>query len=519
MSKLIVMTTGGNDNTAARLLAVSNTAKGEVYSEAFPDGETYHRLVTPVNHNESVVVGDFSSPDAVLDLFDVANLVADEGTLGLTIIVPQAGRGGKLSARDRFMQRVYTRMLAAVPDTALGNRIVAVDPASPAMPFYDNRGIKPNYKVPASVRGRVAIDLFRDRGNPIVFSTKSYGYMQEAFLDLADFEAGEVRRDADGNVLGIETDVTGRDVVVIGGTIDHAETLDLYVIANALFEKGALSLTLVVPYFGYSTMERGKPDLHEAVKASYRARLISSIPRCPLGNRTIMVDLHSEGIPHYFQNGMRTMHVYAIKQVIMKMVAGMRGGRLCTTDAGRVKWAESLVKDINKAMREGAGEKDRWKTAMAIKDRIDGANTELLGILGDVAGLDIWLFDDMIRRGTTAIDAGKGYRLGKPPELRYIPEELRHIVQPLLSQLSAALQGARLGCKGIRFVASHGVLPGNSLERLQNAVDHEGTPLFNEIVVTDSTPRACQLKGDFLKVEPISPILVEALVTSFPTLS
>lgn len=41
-----------------------------------------------------------------------------------------------------------------------------------------------------------------------------------------------------------------------------------------------------------------------------------------------------------------------------------------------------------------------------------GSETQLLGLLGDVAGLDIYLFDDMIRRGSTAIDAGKGYRLG-----------------------------------------------------------------------------------------------------------
>jgi ribose-phosphate pyrophosphokinase len=332
--------------------------------------------------------------------------------------------------------------------------------------------------------------LLKLRGKPVVFSTRSYGYMQEQFHALADFGRGTVLRDDAGLVCGLEQAVAGRDVVIVGGTIDHAETFDLFLIANAAFEAGALSLTLVVPYFGYSTMERGKPGLHEAVKAAYRARLISSIPRCPMGNRVVLCDLHSEGIPHYFGPSVRTAHLYCIKNIVLELVDGVLNGRICTTDTGRSKWAESLVKDINRRLKAaGVGVRQLFQAAIAIKDRKSGSETELLGVLGDVAGLDIDLFDDMIRRGTTALDAGKGYRMG-----------------------TANRPGT--GCKRIRFVASHGVLPGNALERLEQAVDHNGERLFSEVIVTDSHANAVRLAGDFLKVKPIAHMLVTHVLQS-----
>jgi ribose-phosphate pyrophosphokinase len=512
MSKILLVTTGGANEVASRLLAKSGIAQGKVFTELFPDGEVFHRLDTPVANAEAVVVGvgSFREPDALMEFYDVANLLADEGALGLTLLMPEDT--GK-SKQARFLKRVRERLLAGVPVTPLGNRVVEVDPACPSMPFYKTTTRRTRAKTLAG--GAAAIDLFGARGKAVLFSTKSYGYMQEQFHALAEFDRGAALRDDDGIVKGLSMSVQGRDVVIIGGTIDHAETFDLYVMANACYEAGALSLTLVVPYFGYSTMERGKPDAHEAVKASYRARLISSIPRCPMGNRVVLCDLHSEGVPYYFGSGVRATHLYCIKNIIMEMVAGQFGGRLCTTDAGRAKWAESLVKDINKRIELSGGNAEQfWRTALAIKDRVSGSDTELLGILGYVAGMDIFLFDDMIRRGTTAIKAGEGYRLGKLPTPENIPAELRDLVAALFKQLEETLKGVDLGCKGIRFVASHGVLPGTSLKRLQDAKDHKGTALFSEVIVTDSHPNAVKLAGEFLKVKPIAPMLVAHVIQS-----
>ncbi|CAN5534225.1 hypothetical protein BH10CYA1_BH10CYA1_17800 [soil metagenome] len=487
MQKIIFLTAGGSAAIATRLLAKPGTICGEVLQEAFPDHEIHQQLVTPIGYNEAVVVGNFnfSDADATFELFDIASLVVVEGAFGLTVVSPESR--GK-TRQELFLQRVQVRMLSAIPETAMGNRFIQIDPQSTAMPFYDKPVARRQAAKPIS--RRAAIDLFESRGKPVLLATKSYGYMLKQFEALADFEAGVCFRDKAGIVTAVGDSVAGRDVVIIGGTIDHTETLDLYVLANAVFEADALSMTIVIPYFGYSTMERGKPELHEAVKAAYRARLLSSIPLCPLGNRIVLNDLHSEGIPQYFSDRVRTSHVYSVKRIIMDMVKekDSLNGRICTTDAGRGKWAESLVKDINRGLKARGVSSDLfWQAAFALKDRKSGSETELLGVLGDVAGRDIDLFDDMIRRGTTAIEAAVGYRNG-----------------------SAGVVGS--GCKKIRFVASHGIFPDGALERLRTAVDLSGEPLFNEVIVSDSHPNAVRLADDFLKVRPISHILVEQVL-------
>ena len=66
-------------------------------------------------------------------------------------------------------------------------------------------------------------------------------------------EAGALVRTLD---LRLESDVSGRDVVLVGGTPTDADVLELYDVACAIAKDGADRLTLVIPYFGYSTMER-----------------------------------------------------------------------------------------------------------------------------------------------------------------------------------------------------------------------------------------------------------------------
>jgi ribose-phosphate pyrophosphokinase len=71
--------------------------------------------------------------------------------------------------------------------------------------------------------------------------------------------------------------IENRDVILIGGTVTDEPTLELYDLASSLVSYGANSLTLVIPYFGYSTMERAVLS-GEIVTAKTRARLFSAIP-------------------------------------------------------------------------------------------------------------------------------------------------------------------------------------------------------------------------------------------------
>ncbi len=341
---------------------------------------------------------------------------------------------------------------------------------------------------------------------PLLFCTASYEYLKNDMLASSRFTDGQIARGTsksgpifedrpfpDGERYHrIMTDVADHEVVLVGGTIDDRETMELLDLGQAIVEKGALSLLLVVPYFGYSTMER-QVQPGEVVKAKNRARLLSSIPPASFRNRIYLLDLHSEGIPHYFENSLVAVHIYARDLIITaimdvmeewqqsKSVAHSVAKRsnasginwlddahftLASTDAGRAKWVESLAQDM-------AGRGCPVHPAFIIKRRISGTETEVADISADVQGKFVAIYDDMVRTGGSAIKAARAY-LDK-------------------------------GAAGIALICTHGVLPADSLQRLKDS------GCFFKIVVSDSHPRAVDLRDDFLKVVPIANLLVENL--------
>ena len=93
----------------------------------------------------------------------------------------------------------------------------------------------------------------------LVFTIPSYEYMRPRFLAAGDFDVGEIERKTfpDGErYTRIVDDPWGRDVVLLGGTPNDLDVLDVYDLGYAISRAGAHSLALVMPYFGYATMER-----------------------------------------------------------------------------------------------------------------------------------------------------------------------------------------------------------------------------------------------------------------------
>src|ERR1044072_8380319 len=93
----------------------------------------------------------------------------------------------------------------------------------------------------------------------LLFSISSYAYLEPLFVASGDFERAEVERRTfpDGErYLRLVADTWGRDVVLLGGTPTDLDWLEVYDMACAITRGGARSLSIVMPYFGYSTMER-----------------------------------------------------------------------------------------------------------------------------------------------------------------------------------------------------------------------------------------------------------------------
>src|SRR3954464_14632409 len=93
----------------------------------------------------------------------------------------------------------------------------------------------------------------------LLFTIASYAYLEPAFLAADDFERGVIERKffPDGErYLRIEADLWGRDVVLLGGTPTDSDWLEVFDLGCGIARGGARSLSIVMPYFGYSTMER-----------------------------------------------------------------------------------------------------------------------------------------------------------------------------------------------------------------------------------------------------------------------
>ncbi len=279
----------------------------------------------------------------------------------------------------------------------------------------------------------------------LMIATTTYAYVADAYAEAGAFDRGRVEQKLfpDGEVYRrIVDDVWGRDVVLLGGTPRDADWLEVYDLGCAISRAGARSLSIVMPYFGYSTMERAV-KAGEVVTAKTRARLISAIPPCEGGTRTFLFDLHTDGIEFYFGDSHVTHHIYGSSLITetIEEIANDRAFVLGATDAGRAKWVESLARRM------------RCAPAFVYKRR-DASSGKLVvtGVNADVDGKVVVIYDDMIRTGSSLTQAAEAYRSA--------------------------------GACEVHAVASHLVLPGDALDRILAG------GIVKSVNGTDSHPRS-----------------------------
>jgi ribose-phosphate pyrophosphokinase len=295
---------------------------------------------------------------------------------------------------------------------------------------------------------------------PLLFATQTYAYLQAQMLTSGLYEEGKIIRKTfpDGeHYYRIENQLRHRAAILVGGTISDLDTLELYDLACGLVGYGVSELSMVVPFFGYATMERAVKR-GEIVTAKTRARLLSSIPPASYGNQIVMIDLHVTGLQHYFEAGIKTNHLYA-KPLIIEAAKDLAGENfvLASTDAGRAKWVESLANDMGVS------------AAFVYKRRSSGADTEITGVNADVRDAKVVLYDDMIRTGGSLVNAARAYK--------------------------------EAGAAQIYVIATHGVLPTGAIEKIKSS------GLIEKIVVMDTHPNALAHQSEFLEVRSVAQLL------------
>ena len=301
-----------------------------------------------------------------------------------------------------------------------------------------------------------------------ILSSQKYAYLKQNILKQAEcFNDVEIESETfpDGEhywkIVNPEQ-LRHKPAVYIAGTVDDESIFELYNLASTLVREQCSSLHIVIPYFGYSTMERAVKE-GEVVTAKNIANLISSIPQAPLGNFVYMMDLHSLGTQYYFENTIHPIHLTSwnvIKNMLMQFGKDVV---LASTDMGRAKWIEKMGNELH------------LETAYIMKKRISGAKTEVVALNAEVKDKDIVIFDDMIRSGTSLIHAAEAYK--------------------------------NAGANNIYVITVHGIFVAEALDKLKSC------GVIKKILCTNTHVNAQNMKDEFVKVYDISEVIAERLKT------
>ncbi|WP_438274081.1 ribose-phosphate pyrophosphokinase [Nitrobacter sp.] len=242
-----------------------------------------------------------------------------------------------------------------------------------------------------------------------------------------------VRRFADNEIfVEVLENVRGSDVYVIQSTSyptnDHL--MELLIITDALRRASARRITAVIPYFGYARQDR-KVGSRSPISAKLVANLITRAGT----DRVLTLDLHAGQIQGFFD--IPTDNLYASPVMVRDIKERFDLGNLMVVspDVGGVVRARGLAKRINAPL------------AIIDKRRERAGESEVMNVIGDVAGSTCILIDDIVDSGGTLVNAADA----------------------LIAK----------GAKDVYAYITHGVLSGGAAARIAGSK-------LKELVITDS---------------------------------
>ena len=285
-------------------------------------------------------------------------------------------------------------------------------------------------------------------------------------VPLADKVAAElgvvctpmVRKEfADGEIYhAFPCDVSGRDIIILAAThTDSAQQELVDLIAGGRYWN-ARTVNVVVPYLGYSTMERAKQESGEIPKGITRTRQIFRTRP----DFVAFVDLHSEAVLHAHAGDVRTRHIWTEELAVAKIQAmNLNNYLLVSPDYG-----------FSKRVARLAGRLGCPHTA-ANKDRYDVDKTIVSQLSSAARGKTAIIYDDMIRTGG--------------------------------SMLQTAERCYEAGAVGVMVMATHLVLSGDARGRfMAQGIDR--------IIGADTYPGT--RSDDFLEVYSVAPLIAGELI-------
>lgn len=265
-----------------------------------------------------------------------------------------------------------------------------------------------------------------------------------------------VNRFADGEIfVRIDENVRGADVFIVQPTNPPAENImELLLLIDAARRASAARITCVMPYYGYSRQDR-----KDQPRVSIGAKLLANMIEAAGTDRVLGLDFHQHQLQGFFD--VPVDHLYASPVLVSHFKKKQFTDLVVVApDVGSAKMARGFAKRLNASI------------ALIDKRRPAANVAEVMNVVGDVEGRDCLIPDDMIDTAGTVTETAKTLR--------------------------------RLGARDIYVCATHGLLSGPAVQRLQDA------PIA-EVVITDSIALPEEKKFDRLKVLSVGELLAKAI--------
>ena len=267
------------------------------------------------------------------------------------------------------------------------------------------------------------------------FAGTASSYLAEKIAKSFGNELGStnVLRFSDGEFQPhYEESVRGCSVFIIQSTFPPADNLlELLLLIDAAKRASAYKIVAVMPYFGFARQDRkDKP------RAAIGAKLIANLLSAAGVDRVMTMDLHADQLQGFFD--VPVDHLYASSLFVPYLKSlELENITIAAPDMGGTKRANAYSRFMNTDMVIGYKLRKKANVVDDIK------------VIGELKDKEVVIVDDMIdTAGTICL---------------------------------AADMMLREGARSVRVCATHPVLSGDSIERIENSN-------IKEIIVTDTIP-------------------------------
>jgi ribose-phosphate pyrophosphokinase len=279
--------------------------------------------------------------------------------------------------------------------------------------------------------------------------------------NLVEFANGEVRPRFGESIRGNDVFIMQTHYGCDGRSINDS-IMEQLIMIDAAYRASAKRITAVCPFYGYARQDR-KAEGREPITA----RLVADLFKAAGAKRMVSIDLHSGQIQGFFEGPVDHLTAMPVLEAYVREHG--HDPVIVAPDAGRVKVAERMAQHLTD---KGAD------LAFIYKRRPKGtANVvEAKEVIGEVEGRLCIITDDMIDTGGTIAAAA----------------------QVLIDR----------GAREVWAMATHGVLSGAAIERLDKAP-------ISRVVLTNTLPLPPEKQLAKIEVLSIAPLIADALNAVF----